>query len=282
MFKENKYTKWYWQIISNPDLSGYTERHHIIPRSLGGSNQKENIIKLSVRQHFVCHLLLTKMLICSKSRGKMCWALKCMLRVRTVDGHRYIPKSSKIFELTRRAHTGILRSDEAKQKLSNARKGKTFSPHSIETRNKIGASQRGKIVQKDTREKLSAALLGKPTWMKGKTHTVDSKIRMSESQKKRIRRPASKHSTLAIENNRRAQQKYIYTIADPHGILFQTSDMKNFCLVNDLPYQRLVDKSLIGKPIKDSGHIRNKNHVGWVTLSAELKESVCQINSESG
>lgn len=38
----------------------YTERHHIIPRSLGGSNKKDNIIRLTAREHFICHLLLTK------------------------------------------------------------------------------------------------------------------------------------------------------------------------------------------------------------------------------
>ena len=39
----------------------YTEKHHIIPRSLGGSNDKNNLIDLLAREHFICHLLLTKM-----------------------------------------------------------------------------------------------------------------------------------------------------------------------------------------------------------------------------
>jgi hypothetical protein len=41
----------------------YYEKHHIIPRSLGGSNKKENLVLLTAKEHFICHLLLTKMCI---------------------------------------------------------------------------------------------------------------------------------------------------------------------------------------------------------------------------
>lgn len=39
----------------------YTEKHHIMPLSLGGSNDKNNLVNLLAREHFICHLLLTKM-----------------------------------------------------------------------------------------------------------------------------------------------------------------------------------------------------------------------------
>ena len=39
----------------------YTEKHHIIPRSLGGSNDIDNLVRLTAKQHFICHKLLTKM-----------------------------------------------------------------------------------------------------------------------------------------------------------------------------------------------------------------------------
>lgn len=66
IFINNKYTRCYNSIISNAQsrvLSNdvYTERHHIIPKSLGGSNSKNNLVKLTAREHFICHLLLTKM-----------------------------------------------------------------------------------------------------------------------------------------------------------------------------------------------------------------------------
>ena len=64
MFKENKYTRWYYTIVTRAQarvVDCYTEKHHIIPKCLGGSNKKDNIAKLTPREHFVCHRLLTKM-----------------------------------------------------------------------------------------------------------------------------------------------------------------------------------------------------------------------------
>ena len=58
------YKRIYNEIIDNRKLNkfdGYTENHHIIPKSIGGSNKKENLVELSAREHFICHYLLTKM-----------------------------------------------------------------------------------------------------------------------------------------------------------------------------------------------------------------------------
>jgi 5-methylcytosine-specific restriction endonuclease McrA len=47
MYLPNKYTTWYNNIIQRAKsrlLNGYKERHHIIPKSLGGSDLKENLL----------------------------------------------------------------------------------------------------------------------------------------------------------------------------------------------------------------------------------------------
>ena len=49
-------------------------KHHIIPKSLGGSDDACNLVSLTAREHFVCHLLLTKMLT-DGNRHKMVYAL---------------------------------------------------------------------------------------------------------------------------------------------------------------------------------------------------------------
>ena len=41
-------------------IGGYLEEHHIIPKCLGGSNDKSNIVKLTPEEHFLAHKLLTK------------------------------------------------------------------------------------------------------------------------------------------------------------------------------------------------------------------------------
>lgn len=42
-------------------ISGYSEIHHIVPRSLNGSDDHDNLVRLTAREHFICHYLLTKM-----------------------------------------------------------------------------------------------------------------------------------------------------------------------------------------------------------------------------
>lgn len=60
--KQNKYLKWYRSIIINrinfPISKG--ENHHILPKSMGGSNEKENLVLLTPREHYICHLCLVK------------------------------------------------------------------------------------------------------------------------------------------------------------------------------------------------------------------------------
>jgi len=49
MFLDNKYYKWYKELTSKQDrsLECYTEKHHIIPRSMGGKDTKENLVVLN-------------------------------------------------------------------------------------------------------------------------------------------------------------------------------------------------------------------------------------------
>ena len=70
----NKYTNWYNRIIRNAqsrELDTYYEIHHIVPKSLGGTNQKSNLVKLTAKEHYVCHLLLMKMYSDKKAKQKM-------------------------------------------------------------------------------------------------------------------------------------------------------------------------------------------------------------------
>jgi hypothetical protein len=58
------YIRIYNQLIDrarNRDLVGYGEKHHVIPRCLGGDDSKENLVKLTPEEHYVAHQLLIKM-----------------------------------------------------------------------------------------------------------------------------------------------------------------------------------------------------------------------------
>lgn len=77
LFIKGKHSEWYFGIIQKAKVQDrkksiecYYENHHIVPKSLGGGNSKENLVLLTAREHFVCHLLLTKMTL-GRSRSKM-------------------------------------------------------------------------------------------------------------------------------------------------------------------------------------------------------------------
>lgn len=106
-FEQNKYSKWYHQLITKRKLSPlykrdiYCEAHHIIPKSLGGSNDKDNLINLLPREHFIAHLLLTKMVSEKDHVIKMNWAFH-----RMCFSGKY---NSKGYEWNRKRHSSFLR-----------------------------------------------------------------------------------------------------------------------------------------------------------------------------
>lgn len=70
---------------------GYFEKHHIKPKSLGGLNDESNLVKLTAREHFICHWLLVKIYdIGTEERNKMLCALWRMRSNPTKENERYI------------------------------------------------------------------------------------------------------------------------------------------------------------------------------------------------
>lgn len=78
LFLDNKYTRLYYHVITNCQ-SDNGELHHIIPKSLGGSNLPENLVRVSPKAHFILHRLLVKMVRTSLHRTAMNYALFMMM-----------------------------------------------------------------------------------------------------------------------------------------------------------------------------------------------------------
>lgn len=57
------------------DKSVYTERHHIIPRCMGGFNDKTNITILTAKEHFICHKILCEIYPENDKLGYAFWAM---------------------------------------------------------------------------------------------------------------------------------------------------------------------------------------------------------------
>ncbi len=151
MYLDNKYTNWYKSIITKAQsrvTDSYTEKHHIIPRSLGGTNEPKNLVKLTAREHFICHWLLMKMVTGNK-REKMVYAFR-MMRVTSKDhnGNRYYTKlTSRIFEKYRVEHAQI-HSKNMKGR-PGWKKGLKMGPQPASVRLKNSQSNIGKNLGKE-------------------------------------------------------------------------------------------------------------------------------------
>lgn len=97
MFYDSKYTKLYFKLISI--YGGQNgEKHHIVPKSLGGTNDKDNLVSVPPRVHFILHRLLVKMCKSDLAIGKMRYALWRMMHPQSKAHNRRYSVSSKLYE----------------------------------------------------------------------------------------------------------------------------------------------------------------------------------------
>jgi hypothetical protein len=101
----NKYTKYYNQLVESRKLMNRTfqtgfEKHHIIPKSLGGNDTKSNLVVFTPREHCLAHLLLAKM-FSGTSKAKMIMALNALMKLR--NSNRNV-LNSREYENLRKAH----------------------------------------------------------------------------------------------------------------------------------------------------------------------------------
>jgi hypothetical protein len=196
----NKYAKWYYAIIDKAlsekrkkfrsDI--HYERHHIVPTSLGGSNDISNKVWLTPKEHFICHTLLVK---CTTGKDKM--RMACAWH-RMATAKRY---TSKQYEVLRKQHALIMsgennpffgksHSEETKEKLRKANTGKSYNLgayRSPEQRAKISASLKGR-----KNPHVSKALKGRKVPKETIAKMLESRkgYKFSDETKEKIRQAA--------------------------------------------------------------------------------------------
>lgn len=146
----------------NRDLedSVYREVHHVIPKCLGGSDSKDNLVSLTAEEHYVAHQLLVK--INPKVHGLLYAAL--MMSVSPGHSPRKSSKNKVYGWLRKRfseTQLGRKHTEETKKKISEKNTGKKQPPRSEEYRKMISKVHAGKVVSEVTREKIRQANLGK-------------------------------------------------------------------------------------------------------------------------
>ena len=165
-FNSTKYAKWYFMLIEkakNRVESIKGEDHHILPRSLGGSDLPDNRVMLTCREHFIAHLLLSKAVNGTENQYKMLKAIKYMM---LIGVERFgLSSNSKKYEFT-----------------------KTYvNLQFAEAMSKFMKEQHCKFPEKfkktlESRAKTSAKLKGENNGMFGRSHSAESKIKMGQSR----------------------------------------------------------------------------------------------------
>lgn len=125
----NRYIKFieYCKSINKNCQLSYSEKHHIIPRCLGGLDTAENIVSLSARQHFIAHFIL------AKAYGGTLWFAymqmasspkKLVGRDYKVNSRLYQASKVEYAKVVSKRMSGRTVSDETKEKLANTRSSK--------------------------------------------------------------------------------------------------------------------------------------------------------------
>jgi len=166
------------------EMAGYIERHHVVPRCLGGGNEKANIVRLPPEEHYVAHQLLVKMY---PGNVKLSWAAISMTMTR--PGHQ--ARRNKLYGWLRR-------------RLAANMIGKKTRPHSVETKSKMSAASIGRKKSDAHCAALGAAKLGR----KRGPHSEIHKQRLSTSVSRSL---STKDYSDRREPGYRAKQSAITT-----------------------------------------------------------------------
>lgn len=188
------YSKIYAELISkarNREIipGEYYENHHIILKSMGGSNEIENIVSLTAKEHFVAHHVLWRMhrnqqtasafwMMCMKTEKQQ--RLKVSAR-NFVIARKLMSESLSIARLGKK--TGFKHTADSKLRMSLAKKGipkseeskaKMRKPKCESHRINCSLSKRGRKMSEEGKLKLSQKRKGRSGTCVGRRYIIHS------------------------------------------------------------------------------------------------------------
>lgn len=254
MFLPNKYSKMYFKIINyyqeNPLTEGYFERHHIIPKSLGGSNDQSNIVALTAKAHFVCHHLLTKM-TSDQDKIKMIHAFWRMIHA---PQHSQ-PLTAKVYQVIKEERANAL----SKEMLgkNNRFYGKK---HSNDTKQIM--SQKAKQRVEEQGAPVGGFKSGNIPWNAGLSKNSSSVLKkLSESRK-------GENNPMFGRSGKDHPNTIAFTLYDNQQKKVKQFDSRisffEYCQDNNLPFNGLYKTLKNKEPYKDgSKNGIYKSYNGW-------------------
>lgn len=180
----------------------YHERHHVIPRCLGGTDDKDNLIDLFAKEHFIAHKLLAQE---NPENEKLIYAWWMMTNCDNPT-HEYYEPTPEEYEEARicfaKTHSqqmtgegnlrfGVKPSEETRNKIRDALTGKyrgenspNYGKHlSEETKNKIASKTKERLKNPENNPWYGISRYGKDNPNFGHCWSDEMKQRMSEARK---------------------------------------------------------------------------------------------------
>lgn len=161
------YKKLIMKRLVNPVPNGvYTERHHIVPSSEGGSDDKGNIIRLTAREHYVAHLLLAKIY---DDYAMHCAVIYMQCKSKTQN--RNFRFNSRLYSSMRKEFSKKISGDNnwTRRHPEKVRRGFKYSAEHNRKLSEIGKTKIGKLNSfygkhhsEETRKKISEKRKGVP------------------------------------------------------------------------------------------------------------------------
>jgi hypothetical protein len=136
----------------------YHERHHIVPRSVGGSDDEDNLIDLYAREHYEAHKLLHEE---NQENEKLAFAWWMMSTKNYKTEGRY-ELTAEEYELAKIALSGA-QSKAKKEQFGNKENHPMF----------------GKTHSEESRKKMSNAKKGRPSPKRGVAVSYEEKVRLN-------------------------------------------------------------------------------------------------------
>ena len=205
---------------------GYTERHHIIPKCMGGTDVVDNLVSLYPEEHYLAHLLLCKMYV---GNQKLLYAAMNMTTGSMINNGK---RNNKAYGWLRRQYSesmsgdnnpnrrnpeiqkeaakkriGQKRTEATKLNMSKAQKGRTFSE---ETKIKMSEAAKNRPpISDETRQKLSQKSRGRTGPWAGKTMPDEVRAKMSAAKLGRKMSEEAKEKIKAAAKLRKQRKKEI-------------------------------------------------------------------------
>jgi hypothetical protein len=169
--------------LKGQSVDGYAEVHHIVPRSLGGSDDAGNLIRLTARQHYVAHWMLARAIGGSASRSFFMMS----------NFGKYGRVNSATYEIGRKEYSKLVGeqmrgrvmppvSDETRAKQRQAKLGRKLTPEHIE---KIRLAVLGRKMGPEFAAKVSEAKRGRGNSRNGFVTSEETKRKMAEANRNR-------------------------------------------------------------------------------------------------